>query len=191
MRWAISRRAVLAAALPLVVGCGSRSMVEVAAPLPELPRAGAAIVVFVQPSSYAEREYFPVLDHTGRFLGDSEPATWFAVELPAGNYEFYARAQNVAAVRASLAAGLTYYVEVASRFGVFKPRVQLLPITPRFESWEDRDIWLAETRAQRAAYASVLDAEDIAAVIEEGKSQLDDYDAEELARRTLLASDGR
>lgn len=176
--------------LALMAGCGSQSMVEVAAPLPDLPRSGAAMVVFIQPSSYAENEYFPIFDHSGRFLGDSEPVTWFAVELPPGRYHFYAAAQNTAAVRATLAADRTYFVEVASRPGFFKMRAQLLPIAPRFSSWDERETWLAETRAQRAAYATALDADDIADIVTAGQDNLADYTPEELHRRTLLADDG-
>jgi len=176
--------------LAFMAGCGSQSMVEVAAPLPDLPRRGAAMVVFVQPSSYAENEYFPIFDHRGRFLGDSEPVTWFAVELAPGTYHFYAAAQNTAAVRATLAADRTYFVEVASRPGFFKMRAQLLPIAPRFSSWEARETWLAETRAQRAVYGSDLDADDIADIVAAGQDNLADYTPEELERRTLLANDG-
>jgi hypothetical protein len=190
MRSAIFSCARTLLLLAVTVGCGSQSMIEVAAPLPALPRSGAAMVVFIQPSSYAEDEYFPIFDHRGRFLGDSEPVTWFAVELPPGAYEFYAAAQNTAAMQATLAADRTYFVEVASRPGFFKMRAQLLPIAARFSSWDERETWLAETRAQRAAYASPLDADDVADIIAAGHENLADYTAEELARRTLLASDG-
>jgi hypothetical protein len=189
MRSATSRSGALALLLSLA-GCGSPAMVEVAVPLPDLPSAGAAMVVFVQPSSYAENEYFSIFDHTGRFLGDSEPATWFAVQLAPGDYEFYSRAQNTAAVRARLAPNRSYLVEVASRPGFFRMRAQLLPIAPRFASWHERETWLAETRAQRSAYASTLDREDIADLIADGQETLDGYDDEELERRTLRASDG-
>lgn len=190
MRSAISSCAPGLLLLALMAGCGSQSMVEVAVPLPDLPRSGAAMVVFIQPSSYAQDEYFPIFDHHGRFLGDSEPVTWFAVELPPGAYEFYAAAQNTAAVHATLAANRTYFVEVASRPGFFKMRAQLLPIAPRFSSWDERETWLAETQAQRAAYASTLDADDIADIVAAGHENLADYSPEELARRTLLATDG-
>ena len=177
--------------LPLLLAaCGSPAMVEVAVPLPALPRRGTAVVVFVQPSSYAENEYFSIFDHTGRFLGDSEPATWFAVQLAPGEYEFYSRAQNTAAVRATLAPDRTYFIEVASRPGFFRMRAQLLPIAPRFVSWADRETWLAETQAQRSVYDSDLDREDIAELIAEGHEVLDSYDDDELERRTLRAGDG-
>jgi hypothetical protein len=165
-------------------------MVEVAVPLPDLPRPGTAVVVFVQPSSYAENEYFSIFDHTGRFLGDSEPATWFAVQLPPGGYEFYSRAENTAAVRVSLAPDRTYFVEVASRPGFFRMRAQLLPIAPRFTTWHDRETWLAETRAQRRANDTTLDPDDIAELVEDGKEVLAGYDEDERERRTLRASDG-
>lgn len=189
MRSATSRSAAFALLLSLA-GCGSRAMVEVAVPLPDLPSAGAAMVVFVQPSSYAENRYFSIYDHTGRFLGDSEPATWFAVQLAPGEYEFYSRAQNIAAVRAKLAPNRTYFVEVAPRPGFLSVRAHLLPIAPRFPTWAERETWLAETRAQRSVYASSLDREEIADVIATGQRTLDRYDDEELERRTLRPSDG-
>lgn len=171
-------------------GCSSRSMAEVAVPLPELPSQGRAAVVFVQPSSYAEGSYFPIFDHAGRFLGDSQAVRWFAVELAAGEYAFYARGENTAALRASLAAERTYFVEVASGTGFLKPRVQLLAIAPRFSTWSEREGWVAETRSERRTGPSQLDADDVADLLTSGHEVWADYDASERERRTLYAGDG-
>jgi hypothetical protein len=167
-------------------------MLEVSAPLPELPARGHAVVVFVRPSTYAEGQRFPIVDHTGRFLGHSLPASWFETHLPAGDYAFFARAGNVAALQARLLPQRTYFVEVAPRWGFFSGRVQLLAITPRSERWRERERWLAESEGQRLAAPaeSDLDPEDILDIVADGQRMLTRYDPEELADRTLLASDG-
>lgn len=184
------RRALTCALLLLSsASCGS-NMVEVAVPLPELPSIGQAVVVFVQPSTYADRAHFPIFDHAGRFLGDSEPACWFAVELAPGDYEFYARAGNTAAMRASLVAGRTYFVEVSPGLGFFRTRVQLLPIAPRFATWKKRDDWVAETRSERRIGRSDLDADDVADLVSRGHGVWADYDASDRERRTLYPGDG-
>jgi hypothetical protein len=177
----------------LLCGCAaSDAMVEVLTPLPELPAAGTAVVVFVRPSTYAEAVRFPILDHTGRFLGHSLPATWFFAQLPAGSYVFYAQGENTAAVRALLAPGRTYFVEVGPKLGWLRPRVELLPIAPRFPSWAKREEWIAESVAHRLEHpdASDLDSSDVGEILERGRVTLEGYDGVELDRRTLRAGDG-
>jgi len=162
----------------------------VAVPLPNLPRSGSAMVVFVQPSSYAETERFPIFDHSGQFLGDSLPVSWFAAELAPGEYAFFAEGENTAAARAALAADRTYFIEVSPKTGWFRRRVHLLPITPRVATWDLREEWLAESRGHRRIWGSGLDREKVAEVLEDGRQAWADYDEEERARRTLVARDG-
>ena len=57
-------------------------------------------------------------------------------------------------MRAHLLPGRTYYVEVSSGLGFWRPSVSLLPIAPRTESWADRDRWLAESEGYRTVHAS-------------------------------------
>jgi hypothetical protein len=177
MRSAISERALAySVALLLAAGCGgSPSMVEVAVPLPNLPRPGTAMVVFVQPSSYAEQDRFPIFDHAGQFLGDSLPVSWFAAELAPGEYAFFAEGENTAAARAALAADRTYFIEVSPKAGWFRRRVHLLPITPRAATWDLREEWLAESRGHRRIGGSRLDPEKIAEIMEDGRQAWADY----------------
>jgi hypothetical protein len=167
-------------------------MLELNAPLPELPVPGHAVVVFVRPSTYEEGKRFAIIDHRGHFLGHSLPATWFEVQLPAGDYVFFAKASNVAALRARLLPLRTYFVEVSPRYGFFSARVQLLSITPRSSRWQNRESWLAESVGHRLGLGteSELDAEDILDIISDGQEVLAGYDGEELAERSLLGEDG-
>jgi len=55
------------------------------------PPADGALVVFVRESSPCDGgEDFRVVDEGARFLGDSAPASTFAVRLPPGRHEFFA-----------------------------------------------------------------------------------------------------
>ncbi len=93
--------------------------------------AGAARVVFVQgPFDGWYDDHASIVDGHGRLLGESWPDTWFSVDLPAGEHEFFGwksdwagfipfahictcattRCEEIAAMRATLRAGRTYYV---------------------------------------------------------------------------------
>jgi len=75
-------------------------------------------------------DHASIVDETGRLLGESSPDTWFSVDLPPGEHEFFGwqsdwpgvipfvrgcicfgnHCTEIAAMRAKLKAGPTYYV---------------------------------------------------------------------------------
>ena len=132
--------AALVLALPLLGGCAASSdaMGEIGYARPPQPRPGYSMVVFVRPSSYAAGELYHVVSDRYGFLGDAQAESWFGAEIPAGQHVFCASGGGVPALRASLAPGRTYFVEVSSRYGFWGSRVELIAIAPRFENWLKR-----------------------------------------------------
>jgi hypothetical protein len=155
----------------------------------------SAVVVFVRPSGFARAMGSTILDGRGRFLGDSLPETYFAVRVPPGEHIFIAWAENTAALRASLAPGRTYYIEVAPKMGALSARMHLLAITPRAESWGELRTWMDESKQtipdepSGQAYLASR-SEDVAERLRRAAEILKEYDAEELADRTLTPGDG-
>ena len=181
----------------LSTGCTATSdyMYEANAPQALMATPADAVVVFVRPSGFARAMGTTILDGRGRFLGDSLPETYFAVHMPPGEHVFIAWAENTAALRASLLPGRTYYVEVAPKMGALSARMHLLAITPRAESWGQLQGWMAESqqiipneRAGQAYLASRRD--DVAERLHRASEILREYDAGELAERTLSPGDG-
>jgi hypothetical protein len=99
------------------------------APVPslDLTPSESAVVVFVRESSPCDGgEAFRIVDETVRFLGDSAPASKFAVRFPAGHHAFFAWqpsgdlppdqfpfVNQVGATEADLEPGHVYYVSVS------------------------------------------------------------------------------
>lgn len=137
-----------------------------------------------------------IIDHKGRFVGDSTANSCFAAQMPPGKYTLIGWAENTAAVRAELAADKVYFVEVSPRMGVLSARVQLLAITPRSEDWNQLGTWLAECERfvsdERAGQAYLNGRkDDVRERIRRGLEILTEYSREELAERVLRPEDGR
>jgi len=130
------RRMSLGLCCAACVAPKSAFMVPVASLDTAAPR-DAALVVFVRESSSCdERGPFRVVDEGLKFLGDSPPASKFAVRVPAGHHAFfvwqpsgdldpvqYPFANQVGALEGDFAAGRTYVVAVSianARFAVRK-----------------------------------------------------------------------
>src|SRR5207249_2349829 len=95
------------------------------------------------------------------------------------------------AMRATLAPGRIYYVEIAPNVA----GVSILAITPRQESWNEVADWIASTRElvpDRPAGQAHLDedAGDVKDEIDHALDHLRDDDDEDLRERTIVASDG-
>ncbi len=186
---------VLSAAL--VTGCTASSdyMREVAHPQPPSADTQAVTVVFIRPSSFARSIATTILDGRGRFLGDALPSAYFVVQMPPGEHLFISWAENTAALKANLAPGLVYYVEVAPTIGAFSARVHLRALKPGSENWEELPEWLEEStryepdEASGQAYLQSRQ-EDVTERIRRGNEILTEYDAEEMAERTLNPGDG-
>jgi len=160
------------------------------------PPADGALVVFVRESSPCDGgEDFRVVDEGARFLGDSAPASTFAVRLPPGRHEFFAWqpsgdlppdqfpfVNQVGAVGAELAPGHVYYVTVVianDRFGIRRTCSNYQWLALRLVDPGDADLKLtiSGTRAwapDTAAGQRVVDADrnEVARHIELGKRKL-------------------
>ena len=180
-----------------LAGCSASSDYMHPVGPPQLaPKADTATVVFIRPSGYAAGIATTILDDKGRFLGDSLAETYFVSEVPAGEHVFIAWAENTAALKAQLAPGKVYYVEVSPKMGALSARVHLLALTSRSESWGELQSWLADSQPMRtdekAGQAYLAErAEDVQERIARAKDALTEYDAEELAERTLRPEDGQ
>src|SRR5262249_23107516 len=156
------------------------------APQAIAPSEDSAVVVFMRPSYRGGT--VAILDEHGRFLGESVGHSHFAVKVSPGDHTFVGCAQNTAALRASLAGGKTYFVEVAPRMGCFGNRVQLLAITPRAETWNHRESWLGDTKQlvtdDALASEYVKDhGDETAERLQRATQILGEYDAKELDER--------
>ncbi|AKU95356.1 hypothetical protein AKJ09_02020 [Labilithrix luteola] len=193
---------LLLALVLLLTGSGCSATSKYMTPSPAGPASLAAAgdmatVVFIRPSGFAGSQRATVLDGQGRFLGDSLPESYFAVKVPPGEHVFISWAENTGALRATLAAGKVYFVEVSPKMGAFSARVHLLAITPRASSWKKLDEWIAESKAYvpdevhgQAYLASRKN--DVAERIRRANEALNkDYSRDELDERTLLPTDSR
>jgi hypothetical protein len=182
-----------------LVGTGCRASSDYMRPgsaMPVTRDPGAATVIFIRPSSSASGQQFTVLDSRGRFLGDALAETYFPVKVPPGEHIFLVWGENTAAVRANVAPGKFYYIEVAPRMGLFSARVQLLAITPRSKSWKDLLTWMHDSEMMMpiepaGQYYLQSRQEDTAERIRRAQKILTEYDAEELEERTIRPEDGQ
>jgi hypothetical protein len=188
---------VLLGCVLLLAGCVAHSdwMAPVAARSPLRAPPNAALVVFVRPSAYAGGMLVPIIDENGRFLGEAGPKTHFAVVTPPGDHVFIGWMENTSAVRTRLVAGKTYYVEIGPRWGLLKPRVHLLAVTPRSKSWEKLAEWLADTEEMTPDLAggqAALDRKhgDVQSHIHDAFEALRDFDDVELDAHTVKPDDG-
>jgi hypothetical protein len=188
--------ALFALLLFAVTGCSASSqyMHEVKTPMPQA-RPDAATVIFMRPSSYASALTTTIFDERGRFYGDSLPESYFAVSVEPGEHIFISWAENTGALRASLAAGRIYFVEVAPKVGVLSARVHLLAITPQRESWGKLREWLGSSKHLEPDLAGgqrYLNGrnEDVTERIRRAYDAVQNYSVEERAERTLRPEDG-
>jgi hypothetical protein len=174
----------------------SEYMRDAASPSSAKAPPDQALVIFVRPGSMAYLAGYQVVDDKGVFLGESLANSHFAALVPPGDHIFVAFhdwdpiARNDA-MRARLLPGRTYYVKVQPGM----TGVDILAITPRTESWSQLTTWLQETKElvpDRAAGQRYMDEhrDDVKEEITSGIKHLSDDDEEDLADRTLLATDG-
>ena len=178
---------------------------------PATPRAakappGQALVVFVRPGIFALLAKYRVVDvpqppvkdaagHVAFFLGESVASSHFAVAVPPGEHVFvcYHGSDPIArndAMRATLAPGRTYFVEISPNMG----GVEILAITPRAGSWSKITTWLQDTKElvpdRPAGQKEIDEDDDLPAEVTAAFKHLAADDADELAERTLTPGDG-
>jgi hypothetical protein len=180
--------------LPFVLACRAATS-DLMTPVP-VPRAiqvrpDAATVVFIRPSSYAFLLPIPIVDGRGRFLGVSLAESHFAVFVTPGQNIFLTYSHHIAAVRANLAPGKTYYVVVAPTAA----GLTLLAMTPSSELWGERRRWLGDTTQHavdeaRGQRLLLTDRIRLGEAIGNAHEALRAYSTEEMAARMLDPNDG-
>ncbi len=151
---------LLASPFPGCQGCGPSPHFSVgpgiARPLPqfvhEIPATAplplerdAAVLVFVRPSGAAPLAMPAIVDERGRYLGTTVAASYFAATLPPGDHTFALCTTDGAVLRAHLAPGKRYFVEVTVS-QLFTTTGRLAPIRPRSEHWGDLTRWYVEKK---------------------------------------------
>lgn len=190
---ALGAGAFASAALP---GCAASSrMTRVESPQPLRPLPDQAVVVFVRPSSFGSALTPTILTSTGRFVGDADPSSHFAVAVPEGEHLFLVWGENTGPLAAQVLKGRVYFVEVAMKPGWWTARVHLLAIKPHASSWEKVRDWLADTKQtvpRGVEGQSYLDgrADDVAERVRRAKAAWADFGPEERDARTLRPDDG-
>ncbi|NUO53821.1 MAG: hypothetical protein HOV80_33670 [Polyangiaceae bacterium] len=181
----------------LVSGCAASSdyMRPLEVPRMPAPSSDRATVIFVRPSSFAGSLLVTVLDDKGQFIGDALPSSWFFTSVEPGEHTFISWAENTAALRAKLAPGKLYFVEVDVKLGALSARAHLKALGPKSEAWEERDAWLRDStqlEVDAPSGQAYLDGrrEDVEERIRRAHDALAKYSPAELADRTLAPADG-
>ena len=195
--------AIAVAAVVLIAtalgGCntGTSPYMTPASPSPAAEAAAdTATVVFVRPSQFGGADRVTIMDGKGRFMGDTLPGTYFAVKMPPGEHVFVSWGENTSAVKATVAAGKTYYVEAYGPGGSGTPRLALRAVTVSSTSWGQIDGWLANGRplapdeAKGQAYLQA-EASGVASALARGNKVLAAYSSAELPEHTLSPEDGK
>jgi hypothetical protein len=171
-----------------------------------------ATVVFLRHESSAKQVGTTVFDDGGRFLGDTRADSYFAVNQSPGEHVYYTWRSleakwfgdpgkswgfpTTAALRATLAPGRVYYVEIALS-GFATVRIDLLAVTPRNPKWPEVQTWLTTTTMMRVdarggqlGMLSRGQGKDLPEELRLGRETLAHYSATDLEARTLRPDDG-
>lgn len=187
---------VLVAVLATLTGCALNAPhMRPAASGAISPDPAAATVVFVRKSILGGAITSVIATAQGRFLGESQAKSYFAAKLPPGEHLLVSWSESTPALRATLAAGMIYYVEVAPQMGFGSARIQLLALGPRRPNWAELPAWLRECdalEADAAGGAALLQerADKFAERVRAAEKSYQGYSAEDREARTLRLEDG-
>jgi hypothetical protein len=158
--------------------------------------ADLALVVFLRPTPMARSLVVPIIDASGTFLGESTADSYFVATLERGPHTFIALSEGTHALKAELAPGKTYYVEVVAALGLRNPRFHLMAVKgPDAAARVTR--WLAELAPlevrQAEGQAALVEARraEVEAAIQRGLARFDSYEPAEVDDRTLAQGDGQ
>jgi len=180
-------------------GCGaatSEYMRPVAGPEPAGAPPNKARVVFVRPSSGAFKVIFTIIDERGYFLGDSTAGGRFSVFLDPGEHHFIVWTESTETVKAILAPGRTYFVEVRPKMGMWKARASLWAVNRKSGLMQQIPSYLADTTVTTPdftagqAYLNSLGSE-LPNAAKQGMQTYNGYSPDDKADVTLLPEDGQ
>lgn len=136
-----------------------RGMKETGAPAATpAPPAGQANVVFMRPSSLGVAIASSVFEMRGDqnlFIGHVPAKRKIVHTVAPGPVRFMVVSEAADFLQADLVAGKTYYVLVTPRFGVWRARFSLRPVTAaeldgkEFREWFDDCVWVETTDEAR------------------------------------------
>ena len=143
------------------------SMME-AATSPLEPDDRSAVITFLRYENVFKDHRYDVWDDTG-YLGTLVGNQYFSVRVTPGAHTFIAKAQNYAVLKADVAVGKHYYVEMVPDMLGFQPLVRLLPVDPDKDGKKIKGI---RKLTQLALNASALEAPAVKPRIQAGSALL-------------------
>ena len=138
--------------LEVLSGCASSMMLKAETKLE--PGPDYAVVNFIRPSSFGGAIKFGIWDKDN-FIGILTPKNYIQYKASPGEHMFMARAENWAVLKATVAAGKTYYILGEPRMGAWKARVALTvaePNDPKVQKWMEKLTPTTVDPAQKDAY---------------------------------------
>jgi hypothetical protein len=183
----------------LTSGCGaatSEYMRPVPGPEPMGAPADKARVVFVRPSNFANKVIFTTIDENGYFLGDSTAGSRFSVFLNPGEHYFIVWTETTETVKATLAPGKTYYVEVRPKMGMWKARASLWAVNQKSGLMKSIPSYLSDTTVTTTDFAAgqkYLNSlgNELPNAAKQGIQTYAGYSADDKADVTLMPEDGQ
>ncbi len=191
------KRFAIAALIAVATGCAATSpyMKPNASPVGPAS-ADLAQIVFIRPSGFAKGVTITIIDSQGHFIGEATPEGHFAVLVPPGEHTFISWGEGTHSLKANVAAGKTYYVEVSPSMGMWQARFHLKAIKPSTKNWGELGAWLKNTMPhevlQTQGQAQTVDSRraDADEAIQKGVQRFTEYTPEEANERTLAEADG-
>jgi len=155
--------------------------------------ADSATVVFVRPSEFGGADRVKIIDGKGRFLGESMPETYFATKVPPGEHLFIAWGELTSVVKANVAAGRVYYVELSGPSGPF---VYMKGVGMQSADYGKLDGWLAKAKPLATDEAKgqaeiTADPRCVEKVLARANTVFAEYEPSELPAQTLGVEDGK
>lgn len=139
---------------------------EVRAQNIEPPPEGKAVVYFVRTSSFGFANSFVYFDST-KVIGKFAAPKYLRYECEPGHHLFWAKAENVAFVDATVDAGRVYFIYVDAEAGAEKPLVRLQPVAPR-----NKDVMFRIFKLMNKKAPVVPSSDDLTAAHKEFKSEI-------------------
>lgn len=191
------RYCLIAALAVALAACGGAAQVIPAGEPPAM-RPGEALVVFMRPSNFGGLVASSVFDVTSaetKFVGIIYPGHKFGYALPPGEHTFMVVGESADFMRATVAAGRTYYALVTPRVGVWKARFSFRPVRENELAGSEFASWDAATSFVTNSPASLNWAQQNAADVNSKRAE---YWSEWMSKplhqqqsQTLQAQDGK
>ena len=179
-------------AIVLCVGCSVRSdlMTPTGVGAAALaPDPGKALVVFLRPTLTGYAIQAAVYDGE-RFIGIVSRHTAVPYQAEPGAHRFMVVSEAADFLDAELAAGRTYFVDVAPRMGAWRARFSLLPLSAERDA-RDVATWLAESTVVAPNADAQAWAERNHASVLKKKNAYEPKWLQKAARPALQVDDGR